>query len=583
MMDNREQEPRRFKKVDILSPEVADRFQEMSEWVLNHTEVLKDLDGPSGEKVFEKFLVFILTNPGFDSILFMGSTGSGKTTVMMEVISFLKFYGYDVRKVMYGIIKTMLVDFFGTESWSWGQLEYGFSGYLTALWMLSQKPFETLFEKDFTREKLAERYKTYTEVLIHDTDLNFIQFMSAVYLGLSIDVASLDGRQQNISSPTESITAVEIPGGWEFDRGFTAAIAASAREMNLRNSVYKGQENVSASTFVFMIAPDFRTLDFAYRVRSEVLLTSEGNFKTLKQRLESLGFDPGEEFEKTEESGKKLAQIMDYMGKPVIIQNVREELMRSAEKWLRSGSMEEQARKKAIIDEVKLPKDVDKFITSYSTKVIIAFLEDLLLNKLRLQDFQVAVALNTFKGNGKPGKKKFMMKMHLSDLPQIHRTATQELPAISERPNKFERILFICKNNVGRSQWAEAIYNQLAGGAYASSAGIDTAEKMKKLGGIPSATSKQLLNEKGIDFKPGAMIKPLIPSRLNGVSKVVVFCEAELLPQSIKEICARNGIKIEYHYLPDPNPEFMTIEDRRKVINQLYHYLHHLIAQQEVV
>ncbi len=560
-------------KIDILSPELANKFSEMVAWIEQNTQFLKDVVGPNGEKSAAKFVAFILTNPDFDAVVFMGSTGSGKTTVMIDVISFLNEFGFDVRKIMYGLIKALLVDFYGTESWSWGDKEYAFSGYLTALWLFSNKTFDELYSQVFTHESLKEIELHFQEVYSpegrsKENRIEYIENLQRLYLSIALQVRLMDSEAEK-EEEGNLVNAVEVPAGWEFDRGFMAAMALAAREMDRKNNQYREKKDTTSSVFIFMIAPDLATLDFAYRVRAEANLVSPGTYKTLKSRLKKIGLDPGDEFEDTEESGQLLAEIMSYMGRPVIIEKVRNELIYAATQWLKKGTLEEQAHKRAIVNDIKLPPKIRKVITWYMTKVIIAFMEDLLLNELELSDYQIAIALNQFKGKA---------KMHLWDMPTIKPIAP-EITSPPETPKKYKKVLFICKNNVGRSQWAEAIYNNLTGGDYASSAGVKTGELMKKLAGKPSSTSKAMMKSLGLEI--GDFIKALKPSSLNGVDMVVVLCEKELCPKFLVDVCGQNQIELLFHPFRDPDPELMREEDRISVRDELYLFIQSLVSEQD--
>ena len=116
-------------------------------------------------------------------------------------------------------------------------------------------------------------------------------------------------------------------------------------------------------------------------------------------------------------------------------------------------------------------------------------------------------------------------------------------------------VLFVCKANVGRSQIAEAIFNQRAEGKHmARSAGVEArGSEGKDLDGMllkdraSSEHAIECLKEAGIDVS-GKFIKRLTPEMAEIADKIVVMVKPDAAPEFLKE----NG-KVVYWDISDPD------------------------------
>jgi arsenate reductase (thioredoxin) len=89
------------------------------------------------------------------------------------------------------------------------------------------------------------------------------------------------------------------------------------------------------------------------------------------------------------------------------------------------------------------------------------------------------------------------------------------------------KILFICKDNAGRSQIAEGYYNQFTDSSDASSAGIDPTipEKWKKL--APEVL--QVMQEERIDLS-SKKVKIVTEEMIKVADRIVIMCKKEDCP-----------------------------------------------------
>lgn len=116
--------------------------------------------------------------------------------------------------------------------------------------------------------------------------------------------------------------------------------------------------------------------------------------------------------------------------------------------------------------------------------------------------------------------------------------------------------------NIGRSQMAEAFYNQMTGTQDASSAGVQ--DVAKKYGYHPTAEIVTAMNEEGIDVSQ-KLIKHATPEILDNAENIVVLCQKEQCPA---EITSRSNVS--YRTVEDPfqqSPEKVrAIRDQVKSI-----------------
>lgn len=113
-------------------------------------------------------------------------------------------------------------------------------------------------------------------------------------------------------------------------------------------------------------------------------------------------------------------------------------------------------------------------------------------------------------------------------------------------------ILFICRSNVSRSQFAEAFYNKFIRKGGAISAGISPTEHKH-----PSQKGIEIMNEEGIDISK-QKVKALTKEMTSKVKKIISFVEKEQLPDYVS-----NFKNIEFWKVDDPH--FFDMNGRRKI------------------
>lgn len=123
----------------------------------------------------------------------------------------------------------------------------------------------------------------------------------------------------------------------------------------------------------------------------------------------------------------------------------------------------------------------------------------------------------------------------------------------------MKEILFICHGNVGRSQMAEAFYNQYRGCNQAISAGIQ--DVREKYHGSPTSDIIQVMLEKGIDVSK-QQIKQVNEGMLRQAQQVVVLCDEDLCPNFI--ISNPNVV-----FATIPDPFLKSVEDTRAIRDQI--------------
>jgi arsenate reductase (thioredoxin) len=109
------------------------------------------------------------------------------------------------------------------------------------------------------------------------------------------------------------------------------------------------------------------------------------------------------------------------------------------------------------------------------------------------------------------------------------------------------RVIFICRNNTGRSQMAAALYEKLTGelGACAGTLVEDPGQLMKDRPG--AANTIAVMKEVGVDVSNRAR-KQLTPDMLEGVDKIISMAEPRTYPDWLKT---------------DPRLEEWNIEDAK--------------------
>lgn len=89
------------------------------------------------------------------------------------------------------------------------------------------------------------------------------------------------------------------------------------------------------------------------------------------------------------------------------------------------------------------------------------------------------------------------------------------------------KILFICQENVARSQMAEAYYNYFTKSNNASSAGISKTSPAKYVHPVKEVV--EVMKEEGIDVA-GKNVKTIAEEMVEKSDKIFVMCEKEECP-----------------------------------------------------
>ncbi|TXI32202.1 MAG: low molecular weight phosphatase family protein [Niabella sp.] len=108
----------------------------------------------------------------------------------------------------------------------------------------------------------------------------------------------------------------------------------------------------------------------------------------------------------------------------------------------------------------------------------------------------------------------------------------------------MNKILFVCYGNVGRSQIAEAYYNELSHDITAISAGVDplTPSKYPKL----VYPVIEVMAEDGIDVT-NKKVKYITEEMVISAKEIIVMCDKGLCPKFLQ-----NSDKVIYWDIPDP-------------------------------
>lgn len=130
----------------------------------------------------------------------------------------------------------------------------------------------------------------------------------------------------------------------------------------------------------------------------------------------------------------------------------------------------------------------------------------------------------------------------------------------------MKTVLFVCLHNSGRSQIAEAFFNQIAGGkAKAYSAGTQPADKINPV-------VVEAMREVGIDIS-GNRPKALTMDMVEKADRMITMgCGAEA-----EAVCPASFIETEDWALEDPNGK--SLEQVRKIRDKIKNRVVKLLAE----
>ncbi|MFO8010255.1 MAG: arsenate reductase ArsC [Dehalococcoidia bacterium] len=131
----------------------------------------------------------------------------------------------------------------------------------------------------------------------------------------------------------------------------------------------------------------------------------------------------------------------------------------------------------------------------------------------------------------------------------------------------MKEVLFVCVHNSGRSQMAEAFFNQIAGGkAEALSAGTDPASAV-------DPTVVAVMKEEGIDIS-GNIPKALTTGMLDGAIRVITMgC-------GVEGVCPATYTETEDWGLEDPKGQ--SIEKVREIRDEIKKRVTDMVSRMEV-
>jgi protein-tyrosine-phosphatase len=125
------------------------------------------------------------------------------------------------------------------------------------------------------------------------------------------------------------------------------------------------------------------------------------------------------------------------------------------------------------------------------------------------------------------------------------------------------KTLFVCKHNLGRSQMARALYNNLTGTDDATSAGtVADMYKEKIMGDFDEETrAMKAMRGIGLDLTD-APRKQLTPKLVQNIEQIISFVPRTDLPQWLQ-----NDTRVVIWHLKNyPAPDFATVQRQRDEI-----------------
>lgn len=127
----------------------------------------------------------------------------------------------------------------------------------------------------------------------------------------------------------------------------------------------------------------------------------------------------------------------------------------------------------------------------------------------------------------------------------------------------MSNILFLCQANVGRSQMAEAFFNNLTNSKQASSAACE--DFIEKYDGKPTREIINIMKEVGINMEKQRM-KLVTPAMVKWADQIIVLCDQKFCPKFV----LKNKDKVIIQTVEDPHKKsHQTITKVRDQIEQI--------------
>lgn len=127
----------------------------------------------------------------------------------------------------------------------------------------------------------------------------------------------------------------------------------------------------------------------------------------------------------------------------------------------------------------------------------------------------------------------------------------------------MKNVLFVCQANIGRSQMAEAFFNQMTNSNLATSAACE--DFKEKYGGKITSEIIETMDQVGIDLRDKQM-KLLTPAMVKKADKIVILCDKKYCP----DFLLNAGEKVVIKTLEDPHTkDAQTIAQIRDQIKSI--------------